>query len=271
MELLNKNIVITGAASGIGEALARHFLRLKANVFLSDRNQKKLGFVAEKLGCAHHVCDVGKEEDILALVKQVNAVLGHIDLFCSNAGIFFKDEFISSELDNQYWTESWHINVMSHVYAARHVLPQMIQRRSGYFLQIISAAALLSQIGASAYSATKSAALSFAESLAISNGLNGIKVSAVCPQYVATPMLGFNDPKASRDINNLISPDEAALQIIDGVLQGKFLIVTDTDAIKFFERKCKDYDRWIAGMQSLRDKIIQEPGEINLGQMHKFI
>ena len=94
MELLNKNIVITGAANGIGEALARHFLKLKANVFLSDRNQKKLGFVAEKLGCAHHVCDVGKEEDILTLVKQANADLGHIDLFCSNAGIFFKDEFI---------------------------------------------------------------------------------------------------------------------------------------------------------------------------------
>ncbi len=271
MNLAKKNIVITGAASGIGEALASHFVKLKANVFLADIDQPKLSLVAETLRCSYNVCDVANEEDVFALVNHAETELGQIDLFCSNAGILFKGEAVPLALDEEYWMKSWCVNVMSHVYAARHVLPQMIQRQSGYFLQIISAAALLSQIGAPAYSATKSAALSFAESLAISYGHEGIKVSAACPQYVATPMLGFEDTKLPRDAKNLISADEAALQIIDGVLQEKFLILTDSGLIKFFERKHKDYDQWIIGMQRLQNKIVHATGEINLDNMYKFI
>mgnify|MGYP003331865666 CR=1 FL=1 len=147
---------------------------------------------------------------------------------------------------------------MSHVYAARYVLPQMLDRKSGYFLQIISAAALLSQVGASAYSATKSAALSFAESLAINYGMKGIKVSAVCPQYVATPMLGFKGKSQEIRNKNLISPEEAANCIIKGVNKEIFLIVTDSKVMPLFKEKCRNYERWISGMQRLNNKVVDE-------------
>ena len=271
MNLSKKNIVITGASGGIGEALSRSFIKRKANVFMTDIDEPRLSFVAESLNCPYHACDVVDESNILSLVNKANSELGHIDLFCSNAGILFKDEEAPLVLDERSWTESWRVNVMSHVFAARHVLPQMVQRQSGYFLQIISAAALLSQIGASAYSATKSAALSFAESLAISHGHNGIRVSAACPQYVATPMLGFDSAKSFKYSKTIISPDQAAERIVDGVLQEKFLIFTDSDLKKFYYRKCKDYDLWIAGMQRLRKNIVKETGAINLDQMHKFV
>ncbi len=238
MDLFEKHIVITGAASGIGKALAEHFCKLKAKVILADSNESRLISVADTLGCSHFLCDVKEEKDIIALISRANAELGYIDLFCSNAGIFFKDEVVPAPLENKNWNESWHVNVMSHVYVARHLLPQMVKRQSGYFLQVISAAALLSQIGATAYSATKSAALSFAESLAISYGQKGIKVSAVCPQYVATPMLGFDDEKKSfQEVKNLISPDEAAVRIVQGVIQEKFLIFTDPGAKKILWAK----------------------------------
>ena len=264
-------MVITGAASGIGAALAIACVKLNANVFIADKNGNGLRSIAEKLKCNYQVCDVSKEYNVSELVREVQFKFGHIDLFCSNAGVFFKDKLGSVTLENKYWEEAWQVNMMSHVYAARYALPQMIERQSGYFLQIISAAALLSQIGAATYSATKSAAMSFAESIAISYGRAGIKVSAACPQYVATPMLGFDNAEEFKHNDNLISADEAALRIMDGVLHEKFLILTDPNVISFFERKCKDYDRWIKGMQNLRREIVDETGEIDLSQMPRFI
>ena len=159
---------------------------------------------------------------------------------------------------------------MSHVYAARYALPNMIKRKKGYFLQIISAAALLSQIGDSAYSATKSAALSFAESLAISNSHLGIKVSAVCSQYIATPMLGFNNDKII-ETKNLISAKNAATRILRGVALEKFLILTDKHTNYFFKKKSENYEKWILGMNKLNQRILEERGEIKINSVHKFI
>ena len=130
MNLARKNIVVTGAASGIGEALARHFVKLKANVFLADIDQPRLSLVAETLSCSYYVCDVANEENILTLVNQANTELGQIDLFCSNAGILFKGEVAPLALDDQYWMKSWCVNVMSHVYAARYVLPHNCSERT---------------------------------------------------------------------------------------------------------------------------------------------
>lgn len=149
----------------------------------------------------------------------------------------------------------------------------MIKRKKGYFLQIISAAALLSQIGDSAYSATKSAALNFAESLAISNSHLGIKVSAVCSQYIATPMLGFNNDKIDKIIEtkNLISAKNAATRILRGVALEKFLILTDKHTNYFFRKKSKNYEKWILGMNKLNQRILEERGEIKINSVHKFI
>ena len=159
---------------------------------------------------------------------------------------------------------------MSHVYAARYALPNMIKRKKGYFLQIISAAALFSQIGDSAYSATKSAALSFAESLAISNSHLGIKVSSVCSQYIATPMFGFNNDKII-ETKNLISAKNAATRILRGVALEKFLILTDKHTNYFFRKKSENYEKWIFEMQKLNKKILNETGGLKTSNLHKFI
>ena len=271
MNLKQKNVVITGSASGIGEALAKQFIGQGSIVVLADKNERELNAVSQVLGCSYYVCDVGNEESIRSLVEKATQRLGHIDLFCSNAGVFHKDDVSRPGLDEKKWRESWEVNVMSHVYAARYVLPQMLDRKSGYFLQVISAAALLSQVGASAYSATKSAALSFAESLAISYGTKGIKVSAVCPQYVATPMLGFKGKIQEIRNENLISSEEAANCIIKGVNEEIFLIVTDSKVMHLFEEKCRNYERWISGMQRLNNKGVDETTGLDLEQMYKLL
>ena len=196
MLLKSKNVVITGAGSGIGKAIAKTALDLGANILISCKNKADLMLAANELNCDYQICDVREESQIESLVKRAESSLGGIDLFCSNAGVFYAENGGVASLDNKCWDESLQVNLMAHVYAARYVLPGMLKKKSGYFLQIVSAAALLSQVGATAYSATKSAALSFAESLAISHGQSGIKVSAVCSQYIATPMLGFVDTEA---------------------------------------------------------------------------
>ena len=132
-------------------------------------------------------------------------------------------------------------------------------------------AAFLSQVGASAYSATKSAALSFAESLAINYGTKGIKVSAVCPQYVTTPMLGFKVKSQGIRNKNLISSEEAANCIIKGVNEENFLIVTDSKVMHLFEKKCKNYERWISGMQRLNNKVVNETTGLDLEQIYKLL
>ena len=271
MNLKQKKVIITGSASGIGKTLAEHFIEEGSIVVLVDKNERELNAVSQVLGCSYYVCDVGHEESIRSLVEKATQRLGHIDLFCSNAGVFHKDDLSCPELEEKKWRESWAVNVMSHVYAARYLLPQMMDRQSGYFLQIISAAALLSQVGASAYSATKSAALSFAESLAIKYGTKGIKVSAVCPQYVATPMLGFKGKGQEIRNENLISSEEAANCIIQGVNDEKFLIVTDSKVMHLFEKKCQNYERWISGMQRLNNKVVDETKGLDLEQIYKLI
>ena len=223
MDLRNKNIIVTGGASGLGEALALEFLKKDANVLISDINSKNLKVTANNLECEFEYCDVSKEKDVQNLVEKAFKRFGHIDIFCSNAGVVSNSKKINFIEENNCWENALNVNLMSHVHAAKYLLPNMINRNQGYFLQIISAAALLSQIGDAAYSASKSAALSFAESLAINNGHLGIKVSAVCPQYIATPMLGMNKDNFIKN-KNLISTQTAARRIIKGLIEERFLI-----------------------------------------------
>ena len=240
------------------------------NVLISDINHKKLKKAANELSCSFQVCDVSKEVNIKKLIETAHKKFGHIDLFCSNAGVTSNLKRFNCIEQNACWEKTWNVNLMSHVYAARYALPNMIKRKKGYFLQIISAAALLSQIGDSAYSATKSAALSFAESLAISNNHLGVKVSAVCSQYIATPMLGFGDDKII-ETNNLISPKTAAVRIIKGIALEKFLILTDNHTNIFFRKKSENYEKWLLGMIKLNQRIFKETGELKINSVHKFI
>ena len=164
---------------------------------------------------------------------------------------------------------------MAHVFAARAVLPSMIARGHGYLLQTVSAAGLLSQIGDAAYSTSKHAAIGFAESLAITHGDDGIKVSVVCPQYVATPMLGYapddDNAQFTADRSGVISPQQLVDTVIEGLREERFLILPHPQVQQYREHKTADYDRWINGMRRLRRKVIDEVGSTKLEQMHKLV
>ena len=163
------------------------------------------------------------------------------------------------------------VHVMSHVYAARALLPDMIERGEGYLLQMASAAGLLSQIGDAAYSATKHAAVGFAESIAISHGDDGVKVSLVCPQYVATPLLGYDDATEDGRSAGTITAAQAAQIIVDGVKSEKFLILTHPDVHTYFQHKAADTDRWISGMQRLRRNVLSGEGGAETEEISKLI
>ncbi|MBV1881287.1 MAG: SDR family oxidoreductase [Pseudomonadales bacterium] len=254
MFVKNKVIVVTGAASGIGLALAERFINEGAEaVFIADINEQKLNSVAEKIGAIPIVTDVSNEDQVKNLITTAEAHNGHIDLLCCNAGILLEG---GTEVANEVWQKMWEINVFAHVLAARAALPNMIKRGEGYILNTVSAAGLLSQIGSSPYSVTKHAAVGFAESLAIEHGDQGIKVSILCPQGVDTPMLQAMDDSAdvaSRD--GVIQPSELCDAVIKGLESEGFLILPHPEVETYLQRKTNDYDRWLSGMRRLKSKV----------------
>ena len=141
---------------------------------------------------------------------------------------------------------------MSHIYAARACLPSMIRRGEGYFLNTASAAGLLSQIGDAAYSTTKHAAVAFAESLAITHGDDGIKVSVLCPQAVDTPMIQNVESGGVAGVDGVVTPAEVAEAVVQGLDSEQFLILPHPQVEQYRGLKSANYDRWIGGMRKLR-------------------
>lgn len=271
MKLKDKNVIITGGAGGIGAALARKFAEEGARVAVADLDKSGAEATASQIGGLGLGCDVTKETDVQAVVAAVESQLGPVDLFCSNAGICLSEPSHSASAGNDVWNRSWNTHVMAHVYAARAVLPGMIERGEGYLLQMASAAGLLSQIGNAAYSATKHAAVGFAESLAITHGADGIKVSVICPQYVATPMLGYGDENAGGDLPGVISPQTLAETVVQGVDEEAFLILPHPDVAKYIKFKSGDYDKWLGAMRKLRGSILDRVGTTEIEAMHKLV
>ena len=271
MNLSDKTVAITGGGQGIGRALAMAFAGEGARVVVADLHKDNAQQTAAEIDGLAIVCDVSKESDIQNLVAQTESQYGPIDLFCSNAGVCLGEPDNSASASNENWQRSWDIHVMAHVYAARTVLPGMIQRGGGYFLQMASAAGLLSQIGDAAYSATKHAAIGFAESLSITHGDDGIKVSVICPQYVATPMLGYSQEGDREQISGVISAQEVAQVVIAGLAEEKFLILPHPDVESFIQYKTANYDRWLGGMRKLRRSIVTQIGTTRLEEMHKLV
>ncbi|MDH5671126.1 MAG: SDR family oxidoreductase [Myxococcales bacterium] len=258
MELRNKTIVVTGGASGIGAAMCERFAREGARgVVVADLDGPGARGVAERIGGLGLDCDVTDEQALRDVVAKTEARFGPVDLLCSNAGIFLGDgpEGMATSLSNEGWQRIWNVNVMAHIYGARAVLPSMIARGQGYLLQTASAAGLLNQIGDAAYSTTKHAAIGFAESLAITHGDQGIKVSVLCPQGVATPMLaGLEDSPQAGD--GLLQPAEVADAVVEGLSDERFLILPHPQVRTYMERKVADYDRWLGGMRKLRRRFL---------------
>jgi NAD(P)-dependent dehydrogenase (short-subunit alcohol dehydrogenase family) len=266
--------VVTGGGHGIGRALCGRLARDDVTVVVAELEPDAAANVATETGGIAQVVDVGKESAVHSMVDFVEREVGPIDLFVSNAGVGFGDAngIAASKAGGMIpvddrWEACWRINVMAHVYAARALLPRMIERGGGHLVNVASAAGLLSQIGDAAYSATKHAAVAFAESLAITHGDQGIKVSVVCPQAVATRMIGFEDDADSgdggfggNDVDGILSPDRVADDIVDGIHAGHFLVLPHPQVRTYFQRKAADHDRWIAGMQRFRRKLMGEEG-----------
>jgi NAD(P)-dependent dehydrogenase (short-subunit alcohol dehydrogenase family) len=254
MNIQDKVVAVTGAGGGIGRALAEAFAKAGArHVVVSDLDGAAAKAVADRIGGSSFACDVAHEADLVKIISDTEKNVGPIDVFCSNAGILpiNPDPQNAASSPNAEWQRAWEVNVMSHVYAARALLPAMIARRSGYFLNTVSAAGLLSQIGSAAYATTKHAAIGFAENLALTHKDHGIKVSVLCPQAVSTQMIE-GKPMNGADVDGILSAEQVAQAALAGILAETFLILPHPNVAKYYAMKSESYDRWIGGMAKLR-------------------
>ncbi len=257
MKLKDKVIVVTGGASGIGEACSRRFMKEgPKGLVVVDRDAAGVHRVADEIGAVAMTADVAVEDDIVRVIRDTEAQFGPIDLFFSNAGIGVHDVETVAGASNEDWQRIWEINVMSHIYAARHLLPAMIKRGDGYLLSTASAAGLLSQIGSAPYSVTKHAAVAFAENMSIMHGDQGVKVSVFCPQAVLTAMTRNTQGGGVAGVDGMMQADEVADIVVDGIAAERFLILSHPEVTTYMQRKTSDYDRWIGGMRRLRDRFI---------------
>ncbi|QUJ76198.1 SDR family NAD(P)-dependent oxidoreductase [Sulfitobacter albidus] len=268
MDISGKSMVITGGASGIGAALALRAAGAGARVCIADLNLNAAQTLAQEIGGIAVVCDVSQEAQIIAAIGAAEKLHGPVDIFVSNAGLGRGDPSHAASAPDADWMLNWNVHVMAHVWAARALLPAMIARGSGYFVNVASAAGLLNQIGDAAYSATKHAAVSFAESLKITHEADGIGVSVVCPQYVATPLIGLGDRDAA---GNLLTADQVAQTVWQGVADETFVILPHPDVGKYNALRGADPARWIKGMQMLRAKALAEQGGIEVSSFYKLV
>ena len=266
MELRDRICVVTGGASGIGRALCRRFAAEGARaVVVVDRDADGALATAGSIGeqATALTADVTVEADIEAVVDRTEDDIGPVDLFASNAGIL---GYGGIEATDETWSLVWSVNVMAHLYAARAVVPRMLERGGGYLLSTASAAGLLSQPGDAPYSVTKHAAVALAEWLAITYGDRGIGVSCLCPMAVDTPLLGGTDEAGDAGdeagpavaagagaaaVRGILSPERVAEVTVEGLRDERFLILPHPEVATFEQRRAADRDRWLAGMRRL--------------------
>ncbi|MDT4937920.1 MAG: hypothetical protein QOG80_1591 [Pseudonocardiales bacterium] len=258
MDVRDKVVVVTGGGSGIGAALARRFASDgAAAVAVVDRSVQAADTVAHDIGAKAYCVDVSAEAAVRTLVADLLDEHGRIDLFCSNAGIT-----TGVELDDpdDLWHQALEINLMAHVYAARAVLPSMLEHGTGYLLNTASAAGLLTSPGDAPYAVSKHGAVAFAEWLAITYGGRGIGVSVLCPLGVATPLLldplaaGNPGAQAVAASGQIISVEQVVDMVVDGLATERFLILPHPEVGTFWAQKASNPDRWLAGVRRLVDR-----------------
>jgi NAD(P)-dependent dehydrogenase (short-subunit alcohol dehydrogenase family) len=269
MELRDRICVVTGGASGIGRALCQRFAAEGARaVVVVDRLADGAVDTAGSIGdvATPMTADVTVEADIEAVVERTEEEIGPIDLFVSNAGILGLGGI---ELPDDTWDLVWKVNVLAHLFAARAVVPRMLERGGGYLLSTASAAGLLTQPGDAPYSVTKHAAVALAEWLSITYGDQGITVSCLCPMAVATAMLGLpadvDDASAAPDelsaaagaaaVQGILPPRAVADAVVEGLREERFLILPHPEVATFEQRRASDRDRWLAGMRRLNTTL----------------
>jgi len=251
MQVAGNVVVVTGGASGIGRALCQRLAKEGAKaVIVADVNEEGAKAVAAEIQGMAVACDVGREDDITRMVRFTEKNAGPVDIFCSNAGILVIG---GVEVATESWQSIWEINVMSHVYAARAIIPGMIERGGGAILITASAAGLLSQIGSAPYSVTKHAAVGLAENIAITYGDQGIKVFALCPQAVRTGMIREDGSVAG--VDGMMEPEQLADTVVEAFEKETFLILPHPEVHTYMQRKASDYDRWLQGMRRLQTRF----------------
>jgi NAD(P)-dependent dehydrogenase (short-subunit alcohol dehydrogenase family) len=254
LDIKEKVVVVTGGASGIGEAMVRRFAADGAGAVIAlDIDGAGAIAAGEAVGGVGMQLDVSNDDATAAVMSQIESNFGRIDILCLNAGIATGG---SVDQTNELWQKTWDVNVMSHVYATRYVLPGMLNRGEGYIVHTASAAGLLTNIGAAPYSVTKHAVVALAEWLSVTYGDRGIRVSALCPQFVDTPMLdAFAEDNAEMQswVRSLaLSADEVAACVAEGIALETFLILPHAQVAEYFSHKASDYDSWLSGMRKLR-------------------
>ena len=254
MELEGKVAVITGGSGGIGKAMARAFLDEGARaVMLADLSADAVADAARELGCDGKACNVTDEKQVKALVDDTISKHGQIDLFCSNAGAGGRG--LLTDAANETWQAQWELHVMSHLYAARAVLPSMLERGDGYLLNTASAAGLLAALGSGPYTVSKAAAIKLAEFLAITHGDEGIKVSVLCPQGVNTAMA----PQSLGDgqTDGIVEPEALARTVVETIREERFYVLPHPEVEEYVRRKGDNVDRWLHGMRRLRQQALE--------------
>ena len=254
MELDAKVAIVTGGASGIGAACARAFAEAGAKVAVVDRNGSGADAVAKDIRGLAVECDVGDEQSVNDMVGTVESALGPVDVCFSNAGIATGGDILA--VAAEVWNDQWAVNVMSHVYATRAVLPGMLERGRGYLLHTASMAGILTSHGNATYATTKHAVVGLAEWLSISYHHRGIRVSLLAPLGVRTPMLGdTSSPFATTVAGPIKEPEEVADMVVDAIREERFLILTDSVAETWMGRKAADLERWLRGMRRMQEQI----------------
>jgi NAD(P)-dependent dehydrogenase (short-subunit alcohol dehydrogenase family) len=253
MDIKGKVVVVTGGASGIGAALARRFAKEGATgIVVADLDEAGAKAVATEVGGLAVRTDVAVESEVQALIALATNHYGRVDVLCSNAGVAVGGGLAASNAD---WQRLWDVNLMAHVYGARAVVPQMLERGEGYLLQTASAAGLLSHPESAVYAVTKHAAVALAEWLAIQYGDRGIRVSCLCPQGVRTPMLmGKQGERKSFLQDNMVTPEQVADDCLAAMRDERFLVLPHPEVLDYLRGKTADVERWLGGMRKLRAK-----------------
>ncbi len=265
MELTDKVVVVTGAASGIGRALVERFhAEGAASIVVADLDEEGAREVASAVGGTGVGCDVADEAAVKALVDGAVAGHGRVDLFVSNAGYVTVGGLEAPDEDMR---RMFDVHVMAHVYAARHAIPHMVDAGGGYLLNTASAAGLLTQIGSMHYSLTKHAAVALAEFVAVTYGHLGIGVSVLCPQAVETNIVANSPtrhlmpddgPSGAAAVDGVLSAAELAGTVVEGLAEERFHILPHPDVAEYVRRKGDDVDRWLGGMRRFQQRLYPE-------------
>lgn len=257
MDLSNKTAIVTGGASGIGKAVAERLHAAGAKIAVADMNAEAAAKVGSACGGFGERVDVTDEYLLTRFINKVERTLGPVDLYISNAGIGVSDGpgWGAGDAPNAAWSACWEVNVMASVYAARH-LAKAMAARGGVFVVTASAAGLLAQIGDAPYSATKAAAVSFAENLAIAHGDDGLQVHCLCPEGVKTPLVEGIEGGA-QGLSGYIEASEVAEKLFAAISEKRFLVTTHENTAQYAAMKGAERDKWVGGMRKLRRMLLE--------------